>query len=52
LVLVWRQEGKDQKWRLLGDTSKPIGNPEKFDRYIETETGKLLEEAGGRRPAP
>lgn len=45
LVLVWRLDGRDKKWKLLGDTWELIEDPEKFDRYVETETNKLLREA-------
>jgi hypothetical protein len=46
LVLVWQQHGKDKKWKLLGDTWELIEKPEQFDRYVETETDKLMQETG------
>jgi len=45
LVLVRQKEGKDQEWRLLGQTWDHVQIPPKLDQYIEDETGKFLEVA-------
>ena len=45
LVLVRRQDGKDEKWKLLGDTWKRVEDPERFDRYVEDEVDKYLRDA-------
>ncbi len=45
LVLVSEQEGKQQGWRLLGDTWNLANDPGKFSQYVETEVGKFLAEA-------
>jgi hypothetical protein len=42
LVLVRQKDGKDEKWTLLGDTWQLIGEPVKFNNYIETEVNKFL----------
>jgi len=42
LVLVRQKDGKDEKWTLLGDTWQLVGNPVKFNGYIETEVNKFL----------
>jgi hypothetical protein len=50
-LLLWQPNGRDKKRKLLGDTWQLIEDPSKFERYIETEIGTLLEEAGARPPA-
>jgi hypothetical protein len=48
LVLVRQKDGKDEKWKLLGDTWQLVHNPVRFNRYIETEVNKYLRgEPGG-----
>jgi hypothetical protein len=42
LVIVRRKDGKDDKWRLLGDTWKLVEDAKKFDRYVEEETQQLF----------
>ena len=42
LVLVRQKDGKDEKWTLVGDTWQLIGDPVKFNGYIETEVNKFL----------
>ena len=43
LVLVRQKDGKDQEWKLLGQTWDFIQIPPKLDQYIEEETSKFLE---------
>jgi hypothetical protein len=43
LVIVRRKDGKDDKWKLLGDTWKLFEDASKFDPYIETEIKKLFD---------
>ncbi len=42
LVLVRQKNGKDQAWRLLGQTWDHVQIPPKLDEYIEEETTKFL----------
>ncbi|ODU25209.1 MAG: hypothetical protein ABS95_00315 [Verrucomicrobia bacterium SCN 57-15] len=49
LVLVRQKNGKDAKWKLMGDTWKLIEDPEKFDRYFEDEVDAFLGAANGKR---
>lgn len=42
LVIVRRKDGKDDKWKLLGDTWKLVEDTAKFNRYVEEETKKLF----------
>ncbi len=42
LMLVRQKDGKDEKWTLLGNTWQLIGEPVKFNDYIETEVNKFL----------
>jgi hypothetical protein len=42
LVLVRQKDGKDEKWTLLGNTWQLVGDPVKFNNYIETEVNKFL----------
>ena len=45
LVVVRQKAGKDEKWKLLDKTWKLVDDPIKFNEYIESETGKLLDSA-------
>jgi hypothetical protein len=45
LVLVRQKSGKDEKWKLLGETWEHIENPVKFNEYVESEVEKLLRDA-------
>lgn len=45
LVLVRQKNGKDQEWKLLGQTWDFVHIPAKLDQYIEEETSKFLEAA-------
>ena len=42
LVLVRQKDGKDVQRTLLGDTWQLVGEPAKFNSYIETEVNKFL----------
>lgn len=42
LVLVRQKNGKEQDWRLLGQTWVHVQIPPKLDQYIEEETTKFL----------
>lgn len=42
LVLARQQHGKDEKWKLLGDTWQLVHEPEKFNRYVEGEVKAFL----------
>ncbi len=42
LILVRQKNGKDQDWRLLGQTWDHVQIPPKLDQYIEEETTKFL----------
>lgn len=42
LVLVRQNEGKDVNWALLGETWKLVGDPVKFNGYVETEVDAFL----------
>jgi len=42
LVLVRRQAGKDEKWKLLGETWQLVEDTTKFNRYVEDEVDKSL----------
>ena len=44
LVLVRRSGGKDEKWKLLGQTWEFVQIPPKLDQYIEEEMTKFLDE--------
>ena len=45
LVLVRRQAGKDEKWKLLGETWQLVEDAAKFNRYVEEEMSKALQNA-------
>ena len=45
LVLVRQKDGKDQEWKLLGQTWDHVQIPPKLDQYIEEETRKFLDAA-------
>jgi len=48
LVLVRQRGGKDERWKLLGETWQLVHEPVKFNRYVESEVKKYLQgEAGG-----
>ncbi|ODU25234.1 MAG: hypothetical protein ABS95_00455 [Verrucomicrobia bacterium SCN 57-15] len=50
LVLVRQKNGKDAKWKLMGDTWKLIEDSEKFVHYVEDEVNKsLLDEKAAPR---
>lgn len=42
LVLVRQKEGKDKKWKLLGDTWQLVHDPIKLNSYVETEVAMFL----------
>ena len=42
VVVVRRNHGKEEQWKLLGETWKLIENPVKFNEYVEAEVEKLL----------
>ncbi len=42
LVLVRQKAGKDQEWKLLGQTWTFVQVPPRLDQYIEEETSKFL----------
>lgn len=42
LVLVRRKDGKDVKWKLLGETWQVVEDATKFNRYVEGEVDNLL----------
>ena len=42
LVLVRKESGKVQKWKLLDKTWELVENPIEFKEYLEREAGKLL----------
>jgi hypothetical protein len=43
LVLVRQNDGKDEKWKLLGDTWQLVhGDPAKFNSYVEAEVKKFM----------
>ena len=44
LVLVRQKDGKDQEWKLLGQTWDHVQIPPKLDQYIEEETDKFLQQ--------
>jgi hypothetical protein len=44
LVLVRQKDGKDQEWKLLGQTWDFVHIPPKLDLYIEEETRNFLGE--------
>ena len=45
LPVVRQKSGKDEKWKPLDKTWELIENPIKFNEYVESETGKLLDAA-------
>ena len=45
LVVVRQKEGRDEKWKLLDKTWKLVEDPIGFNKYIESETSKLLNAA-------
>ncbi len=45
LVLVRQKDGKDQEWKLRGQTWDFVRIPPKLDQYIEEGTSKFLEAA-------
>ena len=42
LVLVRQKGGKDQGWKLLGQTWDFVQIPPKFDQYIQAEVSEFL----------
>jgi len=42
LVLVRQQDGRDRKWKLLGNTWEFIEDRAKFDSYVENATREFL----------
>jgi len=44
LVVVRRTDGKDERWKLLGETWERVENPVKFNEYVEREVETLLRE--------
>ncbi|MCX6902971.1 MAG: nitrophenyl compound nitroreductase subunit ArsF family protein [Verrucomicrobia bacterium] len=42
LVVVRQKGGKDEKWKLLGETWDLIANPFKLNEYVEREVGKIV----------
>jgi len=42
LVLVRRQAGKEEKWKLLGETWQLVEDATKFNRYITDTVSELL----------
>ena len=42
LVLVRQKGGKDEQWKLLGETWQLVQDPIKLERYVETEVSKYL----------
>ena len=42
LVLVRRQAGKDEKWKLLGETWQLVEDATKFNRYVTDAVSELL----------
>jgi hypothetical protein len=44
LVLVRQQDGKDEKWKLLGETWKLVKDTAKFHHYVESEIGRYLQD--------
>ena len=48
LVLVRQKGGKDEQWKLLGETWQLVQDPIKLQGYVETEVSKYLRgDAGG-----
>ena len=45
LVVVRRKGGKDEKWKLLGETWERVENPVKFNEYVEGEVEQFLRSA-------
>ena len=45
LVLVRRKDGKDEQWKLLGETWQRVEDATKFNRYVEEEMSKALQNA-------
>lgn len=48
LVLVKRRDGKEEAWKLLGDTWQLVHEPIKLNAYVETEVRNLLN--GAKQP--
>jgi hypothetical protein len=42
LVLVGQKDGKQEPWKLLGETWKLVEDPMEFNRYVEAELRKFL----------
>jgi len=42
LVLVRQKYGKDERWKLLGETWQLVHDPIKLQRYVETEVSNCL----------
>jgi hypothetical protein len=42
LVVVRQKDGKDEKWKLLGETWTHVENPFKLNEYVESEVGEYL----------
>lgn len=42
LVLVRQKDGKDEKWKLLGETWQLVHDPPKMNSYLETEVRNFL----------
>lgn len=49
LVLVRRTDGKEEAWKLLGDTWQLVHDPIKLNAYVETEVRNFLN--GAKQPA-
>lgn len=46
LVLVLRQEGKPERWKLLADTWQLVHEPAKLNHYVQTEVRNFLNSQG------
>ena len=42
LVVARRETGKEEKWKLLGETWQLIEDTNKFNQYVENEVEKFL----------
>jgi len=43
--MVTRKDGKDEQWKLLGETWQRVEDATKFNRYVEEEMSKALQNA-------
>jgi hypothetical protein len=43
LVLVRRQSGKAERWKLLERTWELVADPTRFEEYVHAETAKMIE---------